>query len=67
MLEEHTASFLRIDEVRWHADGVFAWIRQKVILNQKTTIEVPLHISIFANTLSILETEQLLHYVIYRR
>jgi len=66
MIEEHTASFFRIGEARCHAGGVFARIRQKFILNQKTTV-VPLQISIFASTLSTLETEQLLHYVIHRR
>jgi hypothetical protein len=67
MLEEHTASFFQIAEAWWHAGGVFARIRQKVILKQKVTIGVPLQISIFASTLSTLEAEHLLHYVIYRR
>jgi hypothetical protein len=67
MLEEHTASFFRIGEARWHAVGVFARIRQKVILKQKATMGVSLQISIFASTLCTSDVEQLLHYVIYRR
>jgi len=60
MLEEHAASFFRTGEARWHAGGVFALIRQKVILNQKVTLGVPPQISIFASTLATLDAEQLL-------